>query len=56
LDFEIPADDKEVLEAQRTFAKKYDQKVNHQQSNNEFDFDDEGVATDEEFIMYGVND
>jgi len=56
LDFERPADDKEVLEAQRTFAKKYDQKVNHQQSNNEFDFDDEGVATDEEFIMYGVND
>ena len=51
-----PADDPEVKGAQRTFARKYDEKVKQQQSNNEFDFDDEGVATDEEFTMYRVND
>ena len=56
LDFKAPADDQEVKKLQYDYGKKYNEKVKQQQSNNEFDFDDEGVATDEEFTMYGVND
>ena len=47
LDFERPADDKEVLEAQRTFAKKYDQKVN-QNVGSDADINDAMNASQEE--------
>ena len=45
-----PADDKEVLGAQRTFAKKYDEKVKQQYSNvgSDADFDDAMNASQEE--------
>ena len=45
-----PADDKEVLGAQRTFAKKYDEKVEQQYSNvgSNADFDDAMNASQEE--------
>ena len=50
LDFKAPADDKEVLQAQRTFARKYDEKVKQQYSNvgSDADFDDAMNASQEE--------
>ena len=47
LNFDTPADNNEVLEAQRTFAKKYDQKVN-QNVGSDADINDAMNASQEE--------